>query len=172
MTGYRGSNRLPDRLETLLARRGQLLRYAGVSVIATFTSLTVLGLLVGALGVGAVVANLAATAIGTVPSYELNRRWVWRAGTKRSVGREVLPFGALSFAGLLISTATVHIASSLSSQGGQLVHTGAVEFASVAAYGSLWVVQFLLLDRVLFARRASKAGSVQSEPVAPIANAT
>ena len=153
MTGDGGSNRLADRVGILLARRVQLLRYAGVSVIATLTSLTVLGVLVGAVGVGAVVANLAATAIGTVPSYELNRRWVWRAGTKRSIGREVVPFCALSFAGLLMSTVTVHVASSLSSHGGRLIHTGAVEFANVAAYGSLWVVQFLLLDRVLFARR-------------------
>jgi len=154
MTGDSGSHRLPDRLGVLLARRFQLLRYAGVSVIATLTSLTVLGVLVGALGVGAVVANLAATAIGTVPSYELNRRWVWRAETQRSIGREVVPFCALSFAGLLVSTLTVHIASSLSSRSGQLIHTGAVEFANVAAYGSLWVVQFLLLDRVLFGPRS------------------
>ena len=134
-----------------MARRHQLLRYAGVSVISTLTSLTVLGLLVGISGVGAVAANLAATAAGTVPSFELNRRWVWSRVGRRSVGREVVPFCVLSFAGLLLSTVTVRAASMLSAHSGQLMHTGAVELANVGAYGSLWVLQFVILDRILFA---------------------
>jgi putative flippase GtrA len=128
------------------------MRYAGVSLISTLTSLSVLGLLVGVCGVAAVPANLAATAAGTGPSFELNRRWVWSRVGRRSVGREVVPFCALSFAGLLLSTVTVRAASVLSAHAGRLMHTGAVELANVGAYGSLWILQFVLLDRVLFAR--------------------
>ena len=146
-------HRLHGSLGSLLARRGQLLRYAGVSLIATVTSLTVLGVLVGVADVSAVTANLIATAVGTVPSFELNRRWVWSRRDKRSVGGEVVPFCALSFAGLLVSTLTVRAASALAAHSGQLVHTGAVEVANLCAYGSLWVVQFVLLDRVMFSRR-------------------
>ena len=116
------------------------------------TSLTVLGVLVGVVGVGAVAANLIATAVGTVPSFELNRRWVWSQTDKRSLGREVVPFCALSFAGLLVSTLAVRAASALADHSGRLVHTGAVELANLCAYGSLWVAQFVLLDRVLFSR--------------------
>jgi putative flippase GtrA len=136
----------------LVARRHQLLRYSAVSVISTVTGLTVLGLFVGVCGVGAVAANVAATAAGTGPSFELNRRWVWSRAGPRSVGREVVPFCALSFAGLLLSTVTVRAASVLTAHTGRLMHTGAVELANVGAYGCLWVLQFVLLDRVLFAR--------------------
>jgi putative flippase GtrA len=145
-------------LGSLVVRRRQLLRYAAVSAISTLTSLTVLGLLVGVSRVGAVAANLAATAVGTVPSFELNRRWVWSRSGRLSVGREVVPFCALSFTGLLLSTVTVRAASALSARSGPLLHTAAVELANVGAYGSLWVLQFVLLDRVLFAGGRGRAG--------------
>jgi putative flippase GtrA len=125
-------------------------------MIATVTGLTVLGVLAGIAGVGVVAANLIATAAGTVPSFELNRRWVWSRTDKRSLGREVVPFCALSFTGLAVSTLFVRAASAFASHGGQLVHTGAVELANLGAYGSLWVVQFVLLDRVLFSRRSHR----------------
>jgi putative flippase GtrA len=156
-------------LGSLLARRGQLLRYAGVSMIATATSLTVLGVLVGVAAVGAVAANLIATTVGTVPSFELNRRWVWSRTDKRSVARQVIPFFALSLTGLSLSTLAIRTVSGLAGRRGQLVHTGAVELASLVAYGSLWVVQFVLLDRVLFTRRGhvSVAGVVRGGALAP-----
>jgi putative flippase GtrA len=138
----------------LHGRGRQLVRYAGVSVISTVASLSVLGILVGVFGVRAAVANLAATAVGTVPSYELNRRFVWARRDRRSIGREMIPFCVLSFAGLLLSTVTVSWAGALTASRDRLVHTAAVQVANLFAYGSLWVVQFIVLDRVLFARRA------------------
>jgi putative flippase GtrA len=151
-------HRLLRHLATLAPRRRQVLRYSGVSVIATLTSLATLGFLVGVGAVGVVYANLIATAAGTVPSFELNRRWVWARTDGRSLRRQVIPFCALSFAGLVLSTVTVRVASTLSAHHGQFVHTGAVELANVGAYGSLWVAQFILLDRVLFARGPSRRG--------------
>src|SRR5271170_1433247 len=150
------------RVRSLLRRPGrmaQLLRYSAVSGISTVTSLTILGVLVGIFGVNAVVANVLATAVGTVPSFELNRRWVWFDHSQRSVLRQVAPFCSLSFAGLVISTLTVRLASARTSDLGRAWHTLAVEAANVAAYGGLWVVQFFLLDRLLFRpRRPPGAG--------------
>ena len=136
-------------------RVAQLLRYSTVSGISTVTSLTVLGVLVGLFGVNAVVANVAATAVGTAPSFELNRRWVWFDHTQRSVLRQVTPFCALSFAGLVLSTLTVRAVSARTIDLSRGWHTLAVEAANVSAYGALWVVQFVLLDRVLFRQRTS-----------------
>jgi putative flippase GtrA len=131
-------------------RIAQLLRYSAVSGISTVTSLTILGVLVGLFGVDAVVANVAATAVGTVPSFELNRRWVWFDQSQRSVLRQVTPFCTLSFAGLVLSTLTVRVVSARTVHLSRGWHTLAVEAANVTAYGALWVVQFVLLDRVLF----------------------
>ena len=123
----------------------KLLRYSGVSVISTAVGLSVLGVLVGVVGVPAAWANVIATGIGTVPSFELNRRWVWGKSGQRSMAAEVIPFSVMSFAGLALSTAAVH---SVASWG-----VVAVEVANLSAFGSLWVLQFFVLDRVLFRTR-------------------
>ena len=143
-------------------RVAKLLRYAAVSGVATATSLSILGILVGVLGVDAAAANVVATAVGTVPSFELNRRWVWIDRTRRSVLRQVTPFCTLSFAGLVISTLAVHAASARTIGWSRGWHTLAVEAANVSAYGALWVVQFVLLDRVLFHHPRPEASSADT----------
>jgi len=132
------------------------LRYSAVSAVSTGTSLTTLGVLAGVAGVDATVANVVATTVGTIPSFELNRRWVWAHHGRRSVIRQVVPFVALSFAGLVLSTVAVHVAAARTADWSPGWHVVAVEAANVGAYGALWVVQFFVLDRVLFARRDSQ----------------
>jgi putative flippase GtrA len=133
----------------------KLVRYAAVSGVATGTSLTVLGCLVATGVLGASWANVVAVAVGTVPSFELNRRWVWGKRGERSIVAEVIPFCILSLAGLCLSTLAVGGAAAWAARAGVRggARTLAVEGAHVAAFGSLWVVQYLVLDRVLFRRR-------------------
>jgi putative flippase GtrA len=135
-----------------MSRLTQLVRYGAVSAIATTTSLAVLGSLVLTRAVTAGWANVIATAVGTVPSFELNRRWVWNKHGRRSVLAEIVPFTVLSFTGLALSTWAVHAAAAWADAAGlsDLARTVAVEAANVAAFGSLWVIQFVVLDRVLF----------------------
>ena len=153
---------MTSRVRTVLRRPGrmaQLLRYSAVSGISTVTSLTILGVLVGLFGVDAVLANVLATAVGTVPSFELNRRWVWRRHGRRSLLGQIVPFTALSFTGLLVSTVAVGLVSGRTVGWSHWGHTLAVELANAAAYGSLWVVQYVVLDRVLFRNRDEVRGT-------------
>ena len=131
----------------------RLMRYAAVSVVSTTTSLVTLGVLVGMMGVAPTWANVIATAVGTVPSFELNRRWVWCREGRRSLVGQVLPFCALSFAGLVISTLAVGVVADHASGWAHWTRTVAVLGANVAAYGTLWVVQYQLLNRYLFRSR-------------------
>jgi putative flippase GtrA len=137
-----------------VSRIGQWLRYGTVSLIATATSLTVLGVLVSTTSIPAGLANVLATAVGTVPSFELNRRWVWRRSGRRSVRSELVPFWLLSFSGLALSTFTVSVAAAWAAAAGLhgAARTMVIEIANVAAWGSLWVAQFVVLDRLLFRR--------------------
>lgn len=141
----------------LRARLGQLIRYGTVSLVATTTSLTVLGVLVATRTTSAGWANLIATAIGTVPSFELNRRWVWGKQGRRSLHKEVAPFTILSFAGLALSTLTVTATASWADAAGlaNTTRTMLVELANLSAFGLLWGLQFLILDRVLFRSQPS-----------------
>lgn len=132
----------------------KLVRYGAVSVISTVVSLSVLGVLVftGALTPGW--ANVLATAVGTVPSFELNRRWVWGRTGRRSMFAEVGPFWALSFTGLALSTLAVSVAGHWATAAG--LHAGmralVAQAANVCSFGSLWVAQFVILDRSVFGR--------------------
>ena len=134
----------------------KLARYATVSVISTSVSLTILGALVATSAVTAGWANVIATAVGTFPSFELNRRWVWGRTGRRSAVAEVVPFCALSFLGLGLSTLAVSVAAGWAASAGlgTAARTLVAQGANVGTFGTLWVVQYLLLDRVLFARRA------------------
>jgi putative flippase GtrA len=99
-------------------------------------------------------SNVIATAVGTIPSFELNRRWVWSQGGNRPQLRQILPFCLLSFAGLVLSTLSVHIVGDATAHSGRTFHTASVEIANLASYGALWVLQFIVCDKVLFRVRA------------------
>jgi putative flippase GtrA len=137
----------------------KLMRYAAVSVVSTITSLTVLGVLVGVLSAPAGWANVIATTVATVPSFELNRRWVWTRRGDRSFLREVAPFAALSFTGLVISTLNVHLVGlwATSADWGRLLRTVAIEVTNVGTFGCLWLFQYVLCDRFLFRSAGSHA---------------
>jgi putative flippase GtrA len=140
----------------LRRRLAQLLRYATVSAISTAVGLSVLAVLVGVAGMSAGWANVIATGLGTLPSFELNRRWVWRRAD-RSILRQAVPFVALAFVELLASTLAVHSAAAWADGHhlARLTRVGVVLVANVTAFGVLWVAQFLLCDRVLFRRPAA-----------------
>lgn len=131
-------------------RLGRFVRYGAVSAVSTATSLSVLGLLVGLNGLPATEANVIAVAVGTVPSFALNRRWVWSYRGPRALLKQALPYCVLALAGLVLSTVAVHVAASWTATSTRFVHTAAVEGANFGSYGLLWVLQFLLCDRVLF----------------------
>jgi putative flippase GtrA len=126
----------------------------GVSVITTVLSLATILLATVVFGVAAAIANIIATTIATVPSYHLNRRWTWGRRDHSDLWREVVPFWVLSFCGLALSTLTVGIADSWAAHLHltTVLHSAAVLVGHLGGFGVLWVLQFVLLDHVLFAR--------------------
>jgi putative flippase GtrA len=132
----------------------RVIRYGSVSAISTVVGLVMLGIFIGVLGYPAIWSNVMATAIGTIPSFELNRRWIWAQSGRRSLLRQAVPYGLLSFAGLIVSTFAVHLAADATVHSYRLDHTAAAELANLGAYGTLWLIQFLLCDRILFRSRS------------------
>ena len=92
--------RLVERKATVL----RVLRCLSVSVGTTILSAAILVALVLGAGMAAGTANLIAVACGIPPSYLGNRRWVWQRRGRGDVAREVVPFWAMSIAGLILST--------------------------------------------------------------------
>jgi putative flippase GtrA len=139
-------------ISPLRRRLGQLVRYGTVSAIATTTSLVILTGLVATAVVRPAPANVVATLAGMVPSFELNRRWVWGGRGRPSLRRQILPFAVLSLSGLVLSTAAVAVVGryALAASWSAATTALAAALANVAAFGTVWVVQFFVLDRLLF----------------------
>ncbi len=132
----------------------RLARCMGVSVVTTAISLVTLAVGTAALGMPGWVANVVATTLATGPSCHLNRRWTWGRRDTSNLWCEILPFWLLSFAGLVLSTIAVGVADAWA---GSLhlapsSRTSLLLVAHLSGFGVLWIVQFILLDRVLFGR--------------------
>jgi hypothetical protein len=63
-----------------------------------------------------------------------------------------VPFGALSFLSLAISTLAVSLATAWASAAGlgNSIRAGVAVAANLSTFGALWVAQYFLLDRILF----------------------
>lgn len=133
------------------SRFGTLIRYSAVSVVSTAFSSGALALFYGVLHLWSEVpSTLVANVLAIAPSYYLNRRWAWGKGGRSHLVREVTPFWALSVAGILLSMFAAGAAHSFSVEH-QLAHstrTFLVLGVNIAAFGVLWVVKYLVFNRL------------------------
>jgi putative flippase GtrA len=130
----------------------KMVRYTAVSVISVFVSQIVLIGVVGFLHWSAGWGNVVATAAGTIPSYELNRKWAWGKKGRGHFWKEVVPFWTLSFIGLAFSTWMAILGENFA-ESHHMSHsakTFVVAAFALAAWGILWVGKFVFFNKVLF----------------------
>lgn len=144
------------------------MKYSAVSAISVALSQIILFVLFGIIRRwSATTCNVAATAMTAVPSYYLNRAWVWGKSGKSQLVKEVLPFWALTFLGLALSLVAVEYAHMLAVSMGMthLVDAAFVNIAALGAFGVLWIGKYLVFNRYLFGVQtvASVSGSVSDE---------
>lgn len=140
------------------SHRLKLFRYGSLSVL--FTGITFVGLavLVGWLNFPAGWANFVIVAVCIAPNFELNRRWVWAAeGRPWWQSKKLVPFAVFSFMALGLSTFDVHEAGLAARHWSHADRALAAEAANLATFGGLWLIQYFLLDHVLFRARPSSA---------------
>jgi len=135
-----------------------------VSVGTTLLSAAVLVALALGMGVPAGSANVVAVCCGIAPSYLANRHWVWGRSGRSDLIREVVPFWTLALAGLVASTVAVSMVASATAHWSTASRSLALPVANLAVFGALWLVQFALLDHVVF--RAVPNDSSPKENVA------
>jgi putative flippase GtrA len=129
-------------------------RYAMVSVVAVGVSQGVLITCNLLLGWSAAPSNLMAVSIGAIPSYVLNRAWVWGRRGPNQLWREVVPFWAFALLGLAFSTLLVYLAARWNDS------TIVVSLANLSAFGLLWVAKYLFLDALLFSVPSDESATV------------
>lgn len=156
------------RLPSVLQRPGlrKLIKYSMVSLISVVVS-QIVQLVTFVVTHNGVLSSIVAVAVGTVPSYELNRRWTWRKSGPSHLWREIVPFWVMSFVGLVFSTVCVYLAEQwangrdLSKPRTALL----LNLASLAAFGLLWVGKFLIINHLLFHHRPLEAADEDDIPV-------
>jgi len=135
------------------AHRIRLRRYATTSVICTAFTIAGLAVCVGLFQLPAGWSNFGVVLVALPVNFELSRRWVWsHSGPRRWMGQAV-PFAAFSLVGLGLSTLCVHEVAISTSDWARATRTTAVELANLTAFGSLWLLQYVALDRLLFSWR-------------------
>jgi putative flippase GtrA len=128
----------------------KFLKYSAVSVISVAINVMLLAITYGLLKWDAVPANIFAVGVSAVPSYYLNRAWAWGKRGRSHFMKEVVPFWALAFLGLLISTIAVDIADSHVQHLNHAVKTLIVLATQIGAFGVLWIVKFIIFNELLF----------------------
>jgi putative flippase GtrA len=135
----------------------RLVRYSAVSAVATVVGNVAL---IGFFYFGdwsARPASIGSCVVAGVPSYYLNRRWVWRKSGRSHVRREVTPFWIMTFAGLALSTWLVGYAESYGRDhfSSRAEQTALVSATSLFAFGILWLVKFVAFERFMFGNERS-----------------
>ena len=129
----------------------QLIRYAMVSVVSTVVSFATLALVFGVFHFwGEIGSTVFANAVATVPSYYLNRGWVWGKNGRSHLMKEIVPFWAMSGIGIVVSIFGAAIARHLGIEHhlGHLQQTVVVLFANVMSFAIFWVLKFLVFNRL------------------------
>jgi putative flippase GtrA len=140
-------------------------RYSMVSLISALISIVLITITYGILRLGSeVVCTLISNILAGIPNYFLNRRWVWKKGGRSHLWREVVPFWAMSIAGILFAIFTASLAQHFSNTHHlqHLARTVVVVGANIVGFGILWVLKFLVFNR-LFAEIADKEVGVEAE---------
>jgi len=126
------------------------IRYISVSVFTAPLGQVLLFLFVEIINLSAFTSNVLAVLVATIPNYLLNRFWVWEIKNPHSFRHEILPYWAIAFLGLIISTAFVVLADSIWSI------WIALNIANAVAYALLWVAKYFILEMYIFSETKQK----------------
>lgn len=136
-------------------------RYTAVSAVGVVVSEILIIIFSGGMKMSGVPTNILAVAISSVPAYYLNRAWVWGKRGKNHLTREVIPFWAFAFAGLVISTMIVAvIVPHPAPPHAPWTYTARVMFGNFAGFGILWVAKFFAFEKLLFGAATQREPAV------------
>jgi putative flippase GtrA len=128
----------------------KFLKYSAVSVISVAVNVVLLVFAYVVLDWSAAPANVFAVGVSAIPSYYLNRRWAWGKRGRSHFLKEVVPFWALAFLGLVISTIAVDLVEGHIEHLHKATRTVLLAATQIGAFGVLWIVKFIIFNELLF----------------------
>lgn len=134
-----------------------MIRYFAVSIISAAVSFVALLLIYGVFRIWTEVpSTFAADLIAGIPSYFLNRRWVWKKSGSSHFWGEVVPFWVISILGILLAMYLAYVAHSyaISRNFSHLEQSMFVIVANLSAFGILWVLRFFAFNLIFHPRES------------------
>jgi putative flippase GtrA len=166
-----GSITLSPTLSMLLAKTRtetgrKTVRFAAVSIVAIAISQITTLLCYGLIRWGTTRSQVAAFVVSMIPSYYLNRAWVWGKSGKSSLRKEVLPFWAIGIAQFILSLFFVVWAQGVVERTTEshALRTLGIMFNMLFIYGIMWIAKFMFFNKVLFVHRPEIAANQAAAP--------
>ena len=129
----------------------KVFRYGAVSAVSAVIAFSLLAFVYGVYPQWTEVPSaLFSNIVATIPNYFLNRRWVWGKTGRSHLWREIVPFWAMSITGIVLALWTASLARQFSDAHDltHLARTVVIVGANTAAFGILWILKFLILNRL------------------------
>lgn len=152
MIGTSDTIRMPDTGEPALAQPStsdKMTRYLVVTAVATPANFLLFALGFLALGLPAIVSNVLAATVVSIPTYIASRRWVWQVDRLTSRRGEAAQYWSSTMVSLAAATLALFLLEGAGAGSTVLVMT------PFGVYTVLWLVRYLFLDKYLFRRAAA-----------------
>lgn len=145
-----------ERLQAIVAwssthRGRKLVRFTLTSAITTMVSFGSIAVLYGFRIIpGVMWSTLAGNLIGTLPAYNLNRRWTWGKRGRSHFRREIMPFWTMSMMGIAFSQLGAWWAKHEvhSHSWSHLFNTGLVTATNLGCFAVFWVLKLIVFNRI------------------------
>jgi putative flippase GtrA len=127
-------------------RRASLTRCAKFGLVSggSIATTQVLLMVLNAGGLSPTMANAVAVSALVLPTYAASRAWVWQGQRPETRVRQGAAFWLLAVTGLVVTTALVALVVPADA------HLLTANVVSVAGFGAVWVVKYLILERLVF----------------------
>jgi putative flippase GtrA len=133
----------------------RFIRYAAGSAIATLVSAVTFAVSYRLLNLGPEVSSVAAFAAGALINFVAYRFWAWARRQRRGLGRDAAWYALLAVGTALVAIGVTTVTDWYVDQAGATPNHQAllVEASYFATYAAMFLVKFVLLDRVIFRAR-------------------
>ncbi len=133
--------------------RGRFVRYAAGSAGAVLVSALAFALAYRLLDLGPRVASVSAFAAGALVNFTASRFWAWQRRDRSGLGRDMLSYVLLAIAIAGTAALVTSVVDAQLSDADPDRRAVLVEGAYFATYATLFLVRFVLLERVIFRSR-------------------
>ncbi len=131
----------------------RFLRYTASSLLATLTSAVTFALVYRVFDGGPQLASVAAFVPGAIVNFVANRYWAWQRHGRTDLARQAVSYAVVSVLSVLAATVVASLTHAALRNVNPDLRAVLVEVSYFATYAVLFLVKFVVLDRLVFRKK-------------------